>query len=164
MLYRQSNVWESTCHQYSFQESVDPNVVCISLTILTPIESFRPSFFWASKQVVFNLTPKPDIPRILRVNKNRCILLVHMIFSDQLYVILGSFGSIPKTYQMGPLPETNSKFAPENRPKPNRKGSYSNHPFLGAKMLVSGRVALDRWGFFSHFKNAHDRTNVVEIG
>ena len=32
------------------------------------------------------------------------------------------------------LPETNSKFAPENRP------SYSNHPFLGAKMLVSGRV------------------------
>ncbi len=23
---------------------------------------------------------------------------------------------------------------------PNRKGSYSNHPFLGAKMLVSGRV------------------------
>ncbi len=40
------------------------------------------------------------------------------------------------------LPETNSKFAPENRPKPNRKGSYSNHPFLGAKMLVSGRVVL----------------------
>ena len=30
------------------------------------------------------------------------------------------------------LPETNSKFAPENRPKLNRKGSYSNHPFLGA--------------------------------
>ena len=36
------------------------------------------------------------------------------------------------------LPETNV-FAPENRPKPNRKGSYSNHPFVGA-MLVSGRV------------------------
>ena len=27
---------------------------------------------------------------------------------------------------------------PENRPKPNRKGSYSNHPFLGA-MAVSFR-------------------------
>ena len=36
------------------------------------------------------------------------------------------------------LPETNV-FAPENRPKPNRKGLYSNHPFSGA-MLVSGRV------------------------
>ena len=33
-----------------------------------------------------------------------------------------------------------SHFAPENRPKPNRNGSYSNHPFLGAEMLVSGRV------------------------
>ena len=29
------------------------------------------------------------------------------------------------------LPETNI-LAPENRPKPNRKQSYSNHPFLGA--------------------------------
>ena len=28
------------------------------------------------------------------------------------------------------LPETNSEFASENRPKPNRKQSYSNHPFL----------------------------------
>ena len=37
------------------------------------------------------------------------------------------------------LPETNI-FAPEKRPKPNRKRSYSNHPFSGAKMLVSGRV------------------------
>ena len=31
------------------------------------------------------------------------------------------------------LPENNSQFAPENRPKPNRKVSYSNHPFLGAR-------------------------------
>ena len=30
------------------------------------------------------------------------------------------------------LPETNSHFAPANRPKPNRKGSYSKHPFSGA--------------------------------
>ena len=40
-------------------------------------------------------------------------------------------------------PETNSKLAPENRPKPNRKGSYSNHPFSGA-MLVSGRVVFEK--------------------
>ena len=39
------------------------------------------------------------------------------------------------------LPETNM-FAPENRPKRHkRKGSYSNHPFSRAKMLVSGRVS-----------------------
>ena len=38
------------------------------------------------------------------------------------------------------LPETNI-FAPENRPKPNRKRSYSNHPFSGA-MFVSGRVGV----------------------
>lgn len=32
--------------------------------------------------------------------------------------------------------------APENRPRPNRKGSYSKHPFLRAmsSTLVSGRV------------------------
>ena len=35
------------------------------------------------------------------------------------------------------LPETNVS-APENRPKPNRKGLYSNHPFVGA-MAVSFR-------------------------
>ena len=48
------------------------------------------------------------------------------------------------------LPETNSKFAPENRPKPNRRQSYSNHPFLGAKMLVSGRVRSEGWGVNSY--------------
>ncbi len=42
------------------------------------------------------------------------------------------------------LPETNV-FAPENRPKTNRKGSYSNHPFVGA-MLVLGSVGLFSWG------------------
>ena len=44
------------------------------------------------------------------------------------------------------LPETN--MAPENRP-PNRKGSYSNHPFLGA-MLVSGRVTTRNNNFATH--------------
>ena len=37
------------------------------------------------------------------------------------------------------LPETNSKFAPENRPSYKETSSSSNHPFSGAKMLVSGR-------------------------
>ena len=41
----------------------------------------------------------------------------------------------------GTLPETNSHFAPENRPKPQKETrKSSNHPFSGAKMLVSGRV------------------------
>ena len=39
------------------------------------------------------------------------------------------------------LPKTNSKFAPENRPVPKRKQSYSNHPFSGENsLLLSGRV------------------------
>ena len=42
--------------------------------------------------------------------------------------------------------------APENRPGPKRKRSYSNHPFSGA-MLVSGRVytklILIRWIFIT---------------
>ena len=46
-------------------------------------------------------------------------------------LLLGQLGQLPS-------PETN-EFAPENRPGPNRKRSYSNHPFSGA-MLVSGRV------------------------
>ena len=33
------------------------------------------------------------------------------------------------------LPETNSHFAPENRPGPKRKRSYSKHPFSGAMLL-----------------------------
>ena len=39
------------------------------------------------------------------------------------------------------LPETNILVAPEHRPKPKRKGSSSNHRFLG-DMLVSGSVHL----------------------
>ena len=36
------------------------------------------------------------------------------------------------------LPETNSEFAPENRPKrPKRKGSFSNHPFSAVNLLAS---------------------------
>ena len=36
-------------------------------------------------------------------------------------------------FWMVALPETNSKFAPENRPGPKRKrNSYSKHPFSGA--------------------------------
>ena len=45
---------------------------------------------------------------------------------------------------MATLPKTN--IAPENRPGPKRKQSYSNHPFLGA-MLVSGRVPLKNGGW-----------------
>ena len=30
--------------------------------------------------------------------------------------------------------------APENRPNPKRKGSYSNHPFFRGKLFVSGTV------------------------
>ena len=41
------------------------------------------------------------------------------------------------------LPETN--IAPENRPGPKRKHSYSNHTFLGANsLLVSGRKTSQR--------------------
>ena len=46
------------------------------------------------------------------------------------------------------LPETNG-FVSENRPKPKRKGSFSNHPFSEAKMLVSGRVIFVCFFFFS---------------
>ena len=39
------------------------------------------------------------------------------------------------------LPETNSKFTPENRPSLKRKReTSSSHTFSGARMLVSGRV------------------------
>ena len=38
-------------------------------------------------------------------------------------------------------PKTNSDFAPENRPKPKRKRSSSNHPFSG-DMLDPRRVSL----------------------
>ena len=51
---------------------------------------------------------------------------------------------IPKPNVETTLPETNSKFAPENRPvyAPEETIVRTNHPFLGAKMLVSGRVLL----------------------
>ena len=46
--------------------------------------------------------------------------------------------------QKSTLPETNIK-SPLKIGHPKRKRSYSNHPFSGAKMLVSGRV----WIFWS---------------
>ena len=52
------------------------------------------------------------------------------------------------------LPETNM-FAPENRPGPKRKRSYSNHPFSGVNsLLVSGRVsAAERKKLFGKSNN-----------
>ena len=47
----------------------------------------------------------------------------------------------PNINQKATLPETNS--SPLKIGLPNRKGSYSNHPFSGA-MLVSGRVRLNQ--------------------
>ena len=46
---------------------------------------------------------------------------------------------ILEAYVFLTLTETN--IAPENRPGPKGKRSYSNHPFSGAKMLVLGRVS-----------------------
>ena len=43
--------------------------------------------------------------------------------------------------EKGTLPKTNSIFAPENRPGPKRKRSYSNHPFSGA-LAVSFREGI----------------------
>ena len=43
----------------------------------------------------------------------------------------------------------------ENRTGPNRKGSYSNHSFSGAKMLVSGRVTVN-WAVRSLVMSLHE--------
>ena len=54
-----------------------------------------------------------------------------------------------RVYLTSTLLETNS--SPLKIGLPNRKGSYSNHPFLGAKILVSGRVIFTIqavWQFF----------------
>ena len=68
-----------------------------------------------------------ELPRHLAGGKNAARVCEFGIFGD--VQLLGDT-----------LPETNI-FAPENRPGPNRKQSYSNHPFSRA-MLVSGRVLL----------------------
>ena len=52
------------------------------------------------------------------------------------------------------IPETN--IAPENRPKPKRKGSSSNHPFSGANLqLFSGSI------YFSFFPTTLSKSNQV---
>ena len=51
-------------------------------------------------------------------------------------------GTIRKKHHQEPSPKFNSEFTPENRPKPKRKGSYSNHPFFRGKPIVSGRVYI----------------------
>ncbi len=48
------------------------------------------------------------------------------------------------------LPETNKWVkTPENRPKRPVQGDFiwTNHPFSGAKMLVSGRLSIFKWCF-----------------
>ena len=54
-------------------------------------------------------------------------------------------------------PETNSKFAPENRPGPNRKGLYSNNPVSGA-FAVSFRAGTC-FLFFSKLTCSIPKTN-----
>ena len=54
-----------------------------------------------------------------------------------LHGALCHLGEVKKEHELCTLPETN--IAPENRPGPKRKRSYSNHPFSGA-MLVFGGV------------------------
>ncbi len=56
------------------------------------------------------------------------------------------------------LPETNSSHLKIGR-DPNRKGSYSSHPFLGA-MLVSGRV---HYAVSWSVKPLDDSWQIVEI-
>ena len=76
-----------------------------------------------------------------------------------------------KRFELTTLPETN-QIAPENRPKPNRKGSYSNHPFLGAfavsfregNIFQMGWLKPPTWVVFSpkfgasHFFHFQDST------
>ena len=63
--------------------------------------------------------------------------------------MLGGAGFLPST--VGFITSGNSlkltAKAPENRPKPNRKGSSSNHPFSGANCSFQGGYPF----IFGHF-------------
>ena len=72
-----------------------------------------------------------------------------LIQLDDLRIFFQIGGEKPparKTWSAFTLPlETNSKFAPEKWPGPNRKRSFSNHPSSWAKLLlVSGRVFVKK--------------------
>ena len=62
-------------------------------------------------------------------------------------------------------PPSNKQFAPENRPKPKRKGSSSNHPFSGVNsLLVSGRVFMvNMFKYFSK-TNGTRKSSIFSYG
>ncbi len=64
------------------------------------------------------------------------------------------------------LPETNSKFAPENRPKrPKRKRSYSNHPFSGVFAVSSPWwLGFQSWSLSPRFRSGCDRNRRDAMG
>ena len=65
--------------------------------------------------------------------------LVYNLFTGLTTYIYRGYNPFAK-YHGHPVPSLKlTAKAPENRPKPKRKGSSSNHQFSGA-MLVSGRV------------------------
>ena len=72
----------------------------------------------------------------------------HGINCDYFFGGWNFFFLINPWFRMGTLPETNRKFAPENRPRPNRKGSYSNHPFFRGELLNFGRVVVSNMFYF----------------
>ncbi len=72
------------------------------------------------------------------------ILIVVEIFSQNLHDSTNESINLQQSvnlwyWKKRCYPPWNLQFAPENRPKPNREGSYSNHPFLGAFDSVSFR-------------------------
>ena len=65
---------------------------------------------------------------------------IHMV----IYMILTRYrGQVMKfqKFYFNIYSPCNKQFAPANRPKPTRKGSYSNHPFLGANCSFQERLS-----------------------
>ena len=70
------------------------------------------------------MRPRFDSDVVKKSNEVR-VVLDCSIFADELFV------ESPTLVQWVPSLKLTAN-APENRPKPNRKGSYYNHPFVGA--------------------------------
>ena len=119
--FHQLHVYIWRVHYSSIHNILSLSLANIYIYILSSSGNYLPKYQAScNRKIVFNRSLLASI-----------FLVIPPILGDMT-------GDPQKTWHS--LPETNSKFAPENMPKPNRKGLYSNHQFSGAKMLVSGRV------------------------